>query len=134
MGKGFCFIEFNCKEAATQAVNIFNNCIPEELTNASHKNYVGIADKVCQLNVMTKETWKTFKQEARLIREEIARLNSSEMFATGEKASYEGFSRGTLLKMSHNLASDLLNKQNLKQALGHFALVAYLDIYGKGAT
>lgn len=68
LSKGFCFIEFDSKESAKQAVSIFNNCIPEELTNASHKNYVGDRDKVCQLNVMSKASWKLFKEEARLIK------------------------------------------------------------------
>ena len=65
LAKGFCFIEFDTKESADQAVTIFNNCVPEELTNAGHKNYVGERDRVCQLTVMSKEQWKSFKEEAR---------------------------------------------------------------------
>ena len=132
LSKGFCFIEFDSKESAEQAVSIFNNCIPEELTNASHKNYVGERDKVCQLNVMSKETWKLFKAEALQIKQEIARLNSSSMFASGEKFKYDGFSWGTLLRLNHRLGNNMLTKRSLKEVLRHFGMVAYVDLYGKG--
>lgn len=52
--KGYCFIEFDSIEAAASAVVTFNNCIPEELTNAEHRNYVGVHETLSQLNVMKK--------------------------------------------------------------------------------
>ena len=131
LSKGFCFIEFDSKESAKQAVSIFNNCIPEELTNASHKNYVGDRDKVCQLNVMSKASWKLFKEEARLIKQEIARLNSTSMFTSGEKARYDGFIKGTLLRFNHRLGNTMLTKRNLREVLRHFGMVAYVDLHGK---
>lgn len=53
--KGFCFIEFSSQEGALKAIETFNNCIPEELTNAEHKNYVRVEGNLGQLNVMSKE-------------------------------------------------------------------------------
>ena len=40
VSKGFCFVEFNCEEAANKACELFNNCIPEEFTNSECKNYI----------------------------------------------------------------------------------------------
>ena len=131
LAKGFCFIEFDSSDAANRAVETFNNCIPEELTNASHKNYVGERGRVGQLNVMKKETWKSFKEEARRIRQEIARLNSSTMFASGEQVSFDGFQRGTLIRMHHNLDNSILTKNLLKEVLSHFGMVAYIDLHGR---
>ena len=54
--KGYCFIEFDSSEAADTAVSTFNNCIPEELTNADHQNYVG-QETLSQFNVMKKSQW-----------------------------------------------------------------------------
>ena len=131
LAKGFCFIEFDSIDAANKAVETFNNCIPEELTNASHKNYVGEQGRVGQLNVMNKSTWKSFKEEARVIRQEIARLNSSSMFASGERASFDGFSRGTLIRMHHSLDTTLLTRNLLKEVLSHFGMAAYVDLHGR---
>ena len=133
LAKGFCFIEFDSSDSAGRAVETFNNCIPEELTNAGHKNYVGEQGRVGQLKVMKKETWKTFKEEARLIRQEIARLNSSSMFASGEKVSFDGFTRGTLIRMQHNLDNNMLTKNLLKEVLSHFGMVSYVDLHGRAS-
>ena len=73
--KGFCFIEFDSVAAADHAVATFHNCIPEEFQNAQHKNYVNVQGQLSQLSVIKKATWKAFKEEVRLIRQEIARLN-----------------------------------------------------------
>lgn len=66
--KGFCFVEFASHEGAEKAIETFNNCIPEELTNAEHKNYVRVEGNLGQLNVMSKEQWLAFKEEAGRIR------------------------------------------------------------------
>ena len=105
--KGFCFVEFASAEAANRAADTFNNCIPEELTNAEHKNYVSVQGTLSQFNVMSKETWQAFKEEARKIRQEIAKLNASTMFAPGAD-TFEGFKIGTLVRMHHNFDTALL--------------------------
>ena len=124
--KGYCFVEYAVTEAANVAVETFNNCVPEELTNAGHINYVGAGGNLSQLNVMKKETWKTFKDEARQIREEIARLNSSTMFASG--SSFDGFVKGTLIRLHHSLNTTLISKNTLREALSHFGSVAFVDL------
>lgn len=88
--KGFCFVEFASTQAANLAVDLFNNCIPEELTNVEHKNYVSVQGTMSQLNVMSKEKWQAFKEETRKIRQEIAKLNPGTMFASAG-GSFEGF-------------------------------------------
>lgn len=57
LSKGFCFIEFDSQESAAKAVLTLDKQVPEELTNAGHKNYVGECGNVTQLSVMTKATW-----------------------------------------------------------------------------
>jgi len=129
--KGFCFVEFASAQAANLAVDIFNNCIPEELTNAEHKSYVRVQGTLSQLNVMSKFKWQAFKEEARRIRQEIARLNPSTMFASAGE-SFEGFKFGTLVRMNHNFDTALLSKKFLTEALSHFGKIAYIDMHNKG--
>ena len=40
---------------------------------------------------MKKATWKAFKDEVNKIKQEIAKLNSSKMFATDDTAAFAGF-------------------------------------------
>ena len=53
------------------------------------------------------------------------------MYASGEKARYDGFSKGTLLRFNHRLGNAVLTKRNLREVLRHFGLVAYVDLHGK---
>ena len=62
ISKGFCFVEFDCEEAANKACELFNNCVPEEFTNSECKNYINVQSSLKQLNVITKREWSTSKE------------------------------------------------------------------------
>ena len=129
--KGFCFVEFDSEDAANRAVMTFNNCVPEEFQNAEHKNYFNVQGQLSQLNVMKKEVWRSFKEEVIKIRQEIARLNSAEMFVVNEPKKFEGFAEGTLLRITHNMNLTSISKSTLRQAMSHFGSIAYIDLHGK---
>lgn len=131
--KGFCFVEFDSEESAEGAVKTFNNCIPEEFTNASHKNFVSVQGSLSPLSVMTKAVWLGYKDEVKKIRQEIASLNATTMFSSSANTSDGGFKQGSLLRMNHSLEGSLLNKRILKDTFTHFGKVAYVDLHGRGA-
>jgi len=114
-----------------KAVQTFNNCVPEEFTNAHHKNHVVVKGELSQLNVMTKAAWGAFKDEVNKIRHEIARLNASSMYAQSEPGNYDGFAFGTLVRMNHRIDRGMLSKSVLRESSKHFGNVAYIDLHGK---
>jgi RNA recognition motif-containing protein len=59
--KDFCFIEFDSTKSMEQACSLFNNLIPEELTNPKHKNFIRVSGDVAQFLVMSKNDWKAYK-------------------------------------------------------------------------
>jgi RNA recognition motif-containing protein len=44
--KGFAFVEFASAEMAANAVTLFNNCVPEELTNRDCANYIPVTGRL----------------------------------------------------------------------------------------
>jgi len=40
LSKGFCFVEYSLPDSAEKAVQLFNNCVPEEFTNMACKNFI----------------------------------------------------------------------------------------------
>lgn len=52
------------------------------------------------------------------------------MFARAPE-SFDGFKRGTLVRMNHNFGADKISKQTLREALSHFGQLAYIDMHGK---
>ena len=132
VSKGFCFVEFNCEEAANKACELFNNCIPEEFTNSECKNYILVQGNLIQLNVISKKQWNTFKEEAKQIKREIALLNPETMFAANEGDRKFCFDAGTLVSLIFNKAGQF-TKQLLKEATSHFGSPIHIDLFGKNS-
>ena len=86
--KGYCFVEFKDSESAEKAVQQLNDYTPDEWSSS------------LALKVMSKQQWLCFKQEVALIRQELATLTSSLMFAPPEEGTeFEGFTADTLLRI-----------------------------------
>ena len=59
--KGFAFVEFSSPEIAAQAINTFNNCVPEELTNTDNPNYIPVTGRLTSFRVISKSDWIKYK-------------------------------------------------------------------------
>lgn len=129
--KGFAFVEYSSDQIAHKAVELFNNCIPEELTDHKCAGYIPVTGSLTHLRVISKQRWTQYKQEAQQIKREIAALKNSLMTpdqpspSIDWKAKTGGFEHGTLLKVT-GIPSDL-KTQNLKQHFGHFGKPCYID-------
>jgi RNA recognition motif-containing protein len=69
--KGFAFVEFAEEKSAESAIQMFNNCIPLEFTDAKSQNFVHVQGNVTQLRVMPKHEWSAKKEEMKQIKREI---------------------------------------------------------------
>jgi hypothetical protein len=76
--KGFAFVEFSAPDLAVQAVSLFNNCVPEELTNTDNPNYIPVTGRLTSFRVLMKAEWNKYKQEAKQIKRDIAALGVGE--------------------------------------------------------
>lgn len=74
--KGFCFIEYSSNAEALKAVQLFNNCVPEEFVNTANPNYIARAKdtQVTSLRVMPKSEWQEYKSTVQQIKREVSSL------------------------------------------------------------
>ena len=80
--KGFAFIEFHTPEDAQNAVDLFDNVVPQEFLDSMSDNFIPVQGAVRALKVMRKADWLKSKEEMSQIKQEIALLNLETMYPT----------------------------------------------------